>query len=125
MCLVLLPSAIAWAQGGAAIGGVVTDDTQSALPGVTVTLTNANTGATQAIVTGPEGNYRAVNLPPGPYTLVAELAGFAEYRRSLTLLVGANTTINITMTVATPEREHHRDAARARWSRCPRPSHRR
>ena len=101
VCLVLSSSALARAQGGAAIGGEVTDDTQSALPGVTVTLTNANTGATQAIVTGPEGNYRAVNLPPGPYTLVAELAGFAEYRRSLTLLVGANTTINITMTVAT------------------------
>ncbi|MGD9903556.1 MAG: TonB-dependent receptor [Vicinamibacterales bacterium] len=91
----------ALAQGGAAIGGIVTDDTGGTLPGVTVTITNTNTGASQVQVTGPEGNYRAVNLQPGPYSVVAELAGFGDYRRNVTLFVGANTTFNITMSVAT------------------------
>lgn len=59
------------AQGGAAVGGVVADDTGGALPGVSVTITNTNTGATQTLVSGPEGNYRAVNLQPGPYTVTA------------------------------------------------------
>ena len=88
-------------QGGANIGGVVTDDTDAALPGVTVTLVNTNNGATQVLVTGPEGNYRAVNLQPGPYTITAELPGFATNKRAVTLLVGANTTVNLQLSVAT------------------------
>jgi hypothetical protein len=101
LTLVVVGPALAAAQGGAAIGGVVTDDTEAALPGVTVTLTNTNTGASQVLVTGPEGNYRAVNLQPGPYALVAELAGFGAHKRTVTLFVGANTTVNITLSVAT------------------------
>lgn len=101
LALLLLLSSLAAAQGGANIGGVVTDDTQAALPGVTITLTNTNTGNSQTLVTGPEGNYRAVNLQPGPYSLKAELAGFASNERLVTLLVGANTTLNIAMSVAT------------------------
>jgi hypothetical protein len=88
-------------QGGANIGGVVTDDTDAALPGVTITLVNSNNGATQVLVTGPEGNYRAVNLQPGPYTITAELPGFSTNKRAVTLLVGANTTVNLQLSVAT------------------------
>ena len=91
----------AWAQGGANVGGVVTDETRGALPGVTITLVNTATGATQVLVTGPEGNYRAVNLQPGPYSLTAELAGFATARKTVTLSVGANATIDVTLNVAT------------------------
>ncbi|MEZ5288168.1 MAG: carboxypeptidase regulatory-like domain-containing protein [Vicinamibacterales bacterium] len=89
------------AQGGANIGGIVTDDTNAALPGVTITLINTNNGAEQVLVTGPEGNYRAVNLQPGPYSLTADLPGFAPSKHAVTLFVGANTTLNITLGVAT------------------------
>lgn len=87
-------------QGGANVGGVVTDETRGTLPGVTVTVVNTNTGATQVLVTGPEGNYRAVNLQPGPYTIAAELSGFAPTKLSVTLLVGSNATIDLSMAVA-------------------------
>ncbi len=87
-------------QGGANVGGVVTDDSDAALPGVTITFVNANNGATQVLVTGPEGNFRAVNLQPGPYAITAELTGFAPNKRTVTLLVGANTTVNIKLNVA-------------------------
>jgi hypothetical protein len=97
----LVTATTAAAQGGANVGGVVTDETHAALPGVTVTLLNTNNGSTQVIVTGPEGNYRAVNLQPGPYVISAELAGFAPTKRAVTLLVGANTTIDFTLSVAT------------------------
>ena len=56
---------------------MVTDDSDAALPGVTITFVNTNNGATQVLVTGPEGNYRAVNLQPAPYDITAELSGFA------------------------------------------------
>ncbi len=87
-------------QGGANIGGVVTDETDAALPGVTITLVNTNNGATQVLVTGAEGNYRAVNLQPGPYSITAELTGFSTNKRAVTLLVGANTTVNVKLTMA-------------------------
>jgi outer membrane receptor protein involved in Fe transport len=87
-------------QGGASVGGIVTDETHGALPGATLTLVNTNNGATQVLVTGAEGNYRAVNLQPGPYTIAVELAGFAPIKRAVTLLVGANTTIDFALSVA-------------------------
>ena len=37
------------------------------MPGVTITLVNTNNGATQVLLSGSEGDYRAVNLQPGPY----------------------------------------------------------
>ena len=87
-------------QGGAAVGGVVTDDTGAALPGVTVTIVNKNNGTSQVFVTGPEGNYRAVNLQPGPYEITAELPGFATKQATTTLFVGANATLDFTLGVA-------------------------
>lgn len=101
LALLLAAAAPAAAQGGAAVGGVITDETKGALPGVTVTIVNTNTGASQVFVTGAEGNYRAVNLTPGPYTIAAELAGFSPTKRAVTLLVGSNATYDFVLTVAT------------------------
>jgi hypothetical protein len=86
---------------GANVGGVVSDPSGARLPGVTVTVTNSANGATQTFVTGPEGNYRAVALLPGPYTIKAELQGFAPQTRSVTLTVGADTVLNVSLSLAT------------------------
>jgi hypothetical protein len=95
-------SAMLFAQTvGANIGGVVTDDSGGRLPGVTVTVTNTSTGATQVFVTGPQGNYRAVALPPAHYQIKAELSGFATQTHALTLSVGADTTVDLKLAVAT------------------------
>jgi hypothetical protein len=98
--MLLGAAATAAAQGGAAVGGVVTDDSGAALPGVTVTIVNKNNGTSQVLVTGPEGNYRAVNLQPAPYEITAELPGFATKKASTTLFVGANATLDFTLGVA-------------------------
>jgi hypothetical protein len=99
--VMLALAAPAFAQGGANVGGVITDETGAALPGVTVTIVNKNNGASQVIVTGPEGNYRAVNLQPAPYEVSAELSGFATMKKAITLFVGADSTLNFTLGVAT------------------------
>ena len=85
---------------GANVGGVVTDQSGARLPGVTVTVTNKSNGATQTFVTGPEGNYRAVALQPGPYTIAAELQGFATQTRPVTLTVGADSVVDLSLSVA-------------------------
>ena len=51
-----------------------------ALPGVTVTATHADTGTTQAVTEGT-GAYTFALLPPGDYTVAAELEGFARLVR--------------------------------------------
>jgi hypothetical protein len=93
----------AFAQiGGAAnVAGVVVDDSGAALPGVAITITNIANGRAQSLVTNDEGRYRAVALQPGPYQIVAELQGFATVRRDLTLVVGADATLDVTLGVAT------------------------
>ena len=58
------------------MSGTVTDDQKSAVPGATVTITSATTGLSRDAVTGGNGGYQFIALPPGVYTLKAELAGF-------------------------------------------------
>ncbi len=48
------------------IEGTVTDPSGAVLPGVTVTLTNTDTGAVRSVVTNERGIYRAPLLPLGP-----------------------------------------------------------
>ena len=64
-----------------AIVGTVTDGTQLTLPGVTITVTGpAQMGAATA-VSGENGAYRIVALPPGTYRVVFELSGFRSVIR--------------------------------------------
>jgi Carboxypeptidase regulatory-like domain/TonB dependent receptor-like, beta-barrel len=101
-CLVLLGHGTAFAQS-ANVGGSVTDQTGGALPGVTVTITNKNNGAVQSLVTGAEGNFRAVALQPAPYEIKAELSGFATVKRDVTLNVGGDLTVDLKLGVANLE----------------------
>src|SRR5919204_5433485 len=91
---------IAFAQFLANVGGVITDESGARLPGVTVTVINRASGAAQILVTGPEGNYRAVALQPAPYDIKAELAGFGPQQRTITLTVGANATVDFKLAIA-------------------------
>ena len=58
------------------IAGRVTDSSGGALPGVTVTVLNENTGFTVTRVTDGSGAYVFTNLPVGRYTVSTELEGF-------------------------------------------------
>ncbi len=91
------------AQAQAANGnieGVVRDTTGAALPGVTVTVTNMDTGTTRTSVTNDEGVYRAILLPLGRYRLVAELQGFKTFeQQGITLSAGQSALINLELGV--------------------------
>jgi hypothetical protein len=62
-----------------AISGTVRDQTAAAIPGVTVTATNSDTGATRSAVSDAIGFYRLPALEPGTYTVRAELSGFTSF----------------------------------------------
>ena len=87
------------AQVGANVGGTVSDSSGGAIVSATVTITNTSNKVTQTLTTGSEGNYRAVNLQPAPYTITVEAPGFGTQEKTITLLVGTDVTINFTMKV--------------------------
>jgi hypothetical protein len=101
VCLAL--AAPAWAQSQAANGaieGTITDSSGGVLPGVTVTLTNVETGTERTVVTNERGLYRAPLLPLGTYRVVAELQGFKKFEQTdLKLSVGQTAVVNATLSV--------------------------
>ena len=60
----------------AAVTGTIADTQGGVLPGVTVTVTNAESGTVRTAVTEADGKYRVPGLAPGRYNLTAELPGF-------------------------------------------------
>ena len=94
-------AAPAFAQSQAANGtieGTVSDSSGGVLPGVTVTITNVDTGAERVVVTNDKGLYRAPLLPLGTYKVVAELQGFKKFEADRHHAVGR------------PDRRRQRDA---------------
>ncbi len=79
------------------LNGTVTDDTGAILPGVTVTAESPALIQQQVQVTGADGSYRFMALPPGTYTITFELPGFQSMRRE-----GIRVVINQTLTVDMP-----------------------
>ena len=98
--VVLVGAAPARAQATAQINGTVMDSSGGVLPGVTVTITNVDTGAERVVVTNESGLYRAPLLPLGTYRVTAELQGFKKFERSgITLSAGQTAVVNITLGV--------------------------
>lgn len=78
----------AWTQNSG-IQGVVTDPSGAPVPQVAITITNLATGVAAAVKTNEQGFYTAPFLPPGPYRIEANPAGFARVsRENLILNVG-------------------------------------
>lgn len=68
------------------------------LPGVAVTVTNVETGAERAAVTGTAGHVLLSALPPGRYTVTAKLSGFeAPTAPETELRVGETVRIRLTL----------------------------
>jgi len=73
--LLCLPSLPAFAQTPTFnVEGVVTDEQQAVLPGVTITMRNVATGLSRTATTDASGRYVFSGLPPeGRYELETEL----------------------------------------------------
>src|SRR5438034_2045021 len=79
--LVFVP-AVASAQAGAALTGIVTDSSGAVLPGVTVEARSPSLiEQVRSAVTDETGRYRIVDLRPGTYGVTFGLPGFATVTR--------------------------------------------
>src|SRR5580698_2093699 len=97
-------SASSRSDPGAGLSGLVTDPTGAAVRGVSVTIRNAVAGETRTITTDGGGHYQAAGLPPGRIDIRAAKQGFAnETRTGISLVVGQDTTVDITMQRTAPD----------------------
>src|ERR1041384_1183225 len=68
---------------------VTVDESSAALPGVTATVSRADTGLQRIVVTDTVGLARAIALPPGTYDMTLSRPGFqTAVETGLTLRVG-------------------------------------
>lgn len=82
------------------IEGTVKDASGAVLPGVTVTVTNTDTGTQRVVVTNEAGLFRAPLLQLGRFTVSAELSGFSKYEQTgISLAAGQTVVLNIGLKV--------------------------
>ena len=86
--LTLLPTIVAAQGTTGSISGTVTDAQKSVMPGVSILVTQVDTGAQRTQVSDDHGRYRVLDLPPGNYQLQAELSGFQTVVRETTIEEG-------------------------------------
>lgn len=106
MLLIAAPLVFSQSKETGAIEGSVTDEEGSPLPGVTVTVSSPSLMGTRSMVTDMEGKYRFPALPPGVYTVKAELPGFKTViQENVRLTTTVRLSLDLTMVPATLEEE--------------------
>ncbi len=84
----------------ATLAGRITDEQAAALPGVTVVATHVETGTKSETVTDASGFYTFPLLPPGDYSVAAELTGFARMLRDrVPLGAGQRVSVDLALKV--------------------------
>ena len=101
-CALLLVAPAAAQTTTGEITGRVLDSAGLGVPGVTVTATNQATGLVRPTVTAGEGDYTIPLLPPGTYTVTAELTGFKKASAAdITITVGMRRSLPFELQVGT------------------------
>jgi hypothetical protein len=95
-CLLLVLAAAASVSAQQFTGGVrgSVSDPNGVIPGATVTLTNEGTNVSRETVTNEVGQYNFPAVPPGTYTLRAQITGYKRFE-SKGLVVGTQQFITL------------------------------
>jgi hypothetical protein len=93
VCLAL-SAAVLGQTGTGRIVGFVQDQTGAAVQGATVVALNEDTNVPYTTVTSDAGKYTFEAMPPGLYTITAELTGFKKFSTAQNV-VTANDTVTI------------------------------
>jgi hypothetical protein len=94
--LMWLAASLSAQEFRATLRGNVTDPSQAAIPGATVTLRNAETGIQRTVPTDETGHYIFQYVVPGRYTLTVQAPGFKTTVRSgITLSLNDNVRLDV------------------------------
>jgi hypothetical protein len=75
-----------WAQFGSGFQGTVTDKSGAIVPGVTIRVTNIDTGITREVVSSESGVYVVPSLNSGNYSIQATKEGFVTAKQDRLVL---------------------------------------
>lgn len=92
--LLLLPLSLG-AQTTGGISGRVTDSDGGGLPGVTVEASSPALQGSRDVTTDDTGAYRLLLLPPGQYTVSYNLSGFGVEKKSVSVSLGKESTLDV------------------------------
>ena len=81
----------------ASLSGTVFDPQQKAIPGAAVQLTSDSTQASRSVNSNEQGLYQFTALLPGTYKLTVRASGLASLTQSVTLEVGQQMTLDISL----------------------------
>jgi hypothetical protein len=89
------------AQAISGINGRIVDQGGAVLPGVSVSVVNAETGAIRETTTNAEGLYSVPALDRGTYEVQATLEGFAPAsKKGIAVVIGSTMTVDLQMGLA-------------------------
>src|SRR5262249_29202111 len=82
--------------------GTLKDETGAVLPGVDITIIHLATNRSYQVLSDDTGSYRLPLLPPGEYSITAQLAGFrTEVRSGIVLQVDQVARVDLMLSVGT------------------------
>ena len=118
LLLVMVVPGMTGAQTPPSLAGRVVDQTDSALPGVTVHVTSTDQKITRTTVTDPDGRFAFAALPDGRYAIMLSELNFADVRRrdvvvssSATAQVDVKMQLSLNAAVVVTARETFRNLA--------------
>ncbi len=84
----------------ASLEGTTRDSSNAIIPNAIVTIVNTGTQVTEKVQTNSDGQFDVPNLPPGPYNVTVDAAGFKRLVRSgLVLEVDQTAHLDLTLEV--------------------------
>lgn len=79
------------------IRGTAVDPDGAALPGVTITAENNETGMDRTSITDAKGAFRFAALRPGAYTITSTLDGFQTHKSTVRVVLGGTSHVEVGM----------------------------
>jgi hypothetical protein len=99
-CVAVLVATAAWAQAPVGtISGTVRDQSDAVVPGASITVRHAATGAERHITSDDQGAFSAPALAVGTYEVRAELSGFRTQQTEVVVATGRVSTVEMRMEV--------------------------
>src|SRR5438876_7174296 len=100
-CIAIQYQALAQSSGSTtgSIVGTVKDQQGAVIVGAVVKIRQVETNLERIAQVGEDGNFNAVQLPPGNYELTVEAEGFAEQVEKITVNIGRAVLAKFTLQV--------------------------
>lgn len=114
--LLLLAASVAAQAPTGTLAGTVNDDSGAVVPGVTVHLTNRETGLRRSAVSAGDGEYSFPSIPAGDYLVRAEMKGFKVLELEASVETGSTTMALLKLQLGTAAEVVHVEAVSSQVS---------